>query len=525
MGFIQNIKTMLNNEYNTSVTENGAAGFRTTGKALLDLNFAVSSLRNAPKEEIVDKFVKAYYEDPLLALKWLFFAGDVRQGLGERRLFRTLLVYLAHNHADIGRALLPLVPEYSRWDVVVALLDTPLAREAADMIGEQLQTDREEMEAGRPVSLCAKWLPSENASSDETKRRARILAKQLSMTARQYRRALSVLRRYLDVVEVKMSGGQWTEIDYEAVPSRANLVYGRAFLRNDEERRRAFLEALQKGKRQIHGGVLYPHDIVHSYFTQEERWQRSLMPVDAALEELWKALPDFTRKASRQAGDTLCVADGSGSMLTAVGNTRVSCLDVANALAIYFSQRCRGQFRDCYITFSQQPQLVDLSKGKNLHDKLEIALHYNECANTNIEAVFQLILDTAVKNRMGKEELPANILILSDMEFDMAASRYEGGRTISPDAKLFESIAERYAAHGYRLPRLVFWNICSRTGTIPVKENAMGVALVSGFSPTVLKMVLSSETDPLKVLVSQLSDARYLAVENAVKGLASRFPN
>ncbi|MCM1090991.1 MAG: DUF2828 domain-containing protein [Butyrivibrio sp.] len=516
MGFIQNMKDLLNKEYNVSVTENGAVGYRTTGKALLDMNFAVSSMRNESAEELVERFVKAYYENPALALRWLFYAGDVRQGLGERRLFRTILCYLAQSHVDIARALMPLVPEYSRWDVVVALLDTPLGDEAAGFIQKQLQEDSANMEKGESISLCAKWLPSENASASYTKCMARLLADKLSMTSRQYRQTLSLYRKYLNVVEVKMSRGDWAGIDYSAVPSRANLVYNRAFLRNDEIRRREFLGAVQKGEKQIHAGVLYPHDIVHSYFDQEKRaWTGSLRSVDVTLEELWKALPDFVQGA----GSTLCVADGSGSMFSTVGNSGVRCLDVANALAIYFSERCTGQFKDNYITFSQNPQFVDLSRAGTLHDKLELALAHNEVANTDIQAVFELILHTAVKNHMPQQELPTNVLILSDMEFDSATRYVVNDRWVSPDERLFDTIAKSYAARGYRMPRLVFWNICSRTCTIPVRENDCGVALVSGFSPTIVKMVLGSELDPYKILVEQLSAPRYDAVENAVEGL------
>lgn len=516
MGFMQNIKNLLNNEYNTSVTENGAIGYRTTGKALLDLNFSVSSFRNASHGEIADKFVKAYYENPMLAVKWLFFAGDVRQGLGERRLFRSIFIYLAQNHADIAKALMPLIPEYSRWDIVVELMDTPLADDAAEMILKQLREDVLNMEKGSSISLCAKWLPSENASSDNARRRAHMLAGKLSMTNKQYRKMLSLFRKYLNVVEVSMSSGRWADIDYEAVPSRANLVYNRAFLRNDEERRREFLGAAKRGEKEIHAGVLFPHDIVNSYYTEgDKRWIRVIRPFDETLEVLWRSLPDYVQGA----GNTLCVADGSGSMTTAAGNSKVTCLDVANALAIYFSEHCTGQFKDCYITFSQTPVFVDLSRGKSLHDKIEIARHHNEVANTNIEAVFELILRAAVKNKMSQEELPANLLILSDMEFDLATRSNVNGKWVSPDEKLFDTFAKRYAAYGYRLPRLVFWNICSRTGTIPVKENALGVALVSGFSPVIAKMVLSSETNPYKALVEQLSAPRYDAVENAVKEL------
>lgn len=512
MGFMQNIRNMLNNEYNTSVTENGAFGYRTTGKALLDLNFAVSSFRNASAKEIADKFVKAYYEDPKLAVRWLFYAGDVRGGLGERRLFTTIMLYLAQSHTETAKALLPLIPEYSRWDIVVVLLESPLADEAVEMIRRQLEEDGANREKGLSISLCAKWLPSENASSDYAKRMARILAKKLSLTSRQYRQMLSSYRQYMDVVEVKMSSGRWAEIRYEAVPSRANLVYNTAFLRNDEERRREFLGTVKKGEKKINAGVLYPHDIVHSY-VENRRW--NLKALDDTLEELWKALPDYVQGN----GNTLCVADGSGSMFSTVGSSKVTCLDVANAFAIYFAGHCAGQFRDTYITFSQTPQFVDLSKGRTLHDKIEIAMSHNEVANTNIEAVFDLILNTAVKYRMPQKELPSSLLILSDMEFDTATRSNVNGNWVSPDEKLFDTFARKYAAHGYRLPRLVFWNICSRTKTIPLRENALGVALVSGFSPTITKMVLSNELDPYKVLMEQLLVPRYDAVEEAVASI------
>ena len=515
MGFMQNVKNMLNNEYNTSVTENGAVGYRTSGKALLDLNFAVSSLRNASSEEIVNRFIKAYYEEPKLAIRWLCFAGDVRQGLGERRLFKSILLELAKSRPELAKALMPLIPEYSRWDILVALIDTPLAEEAVELIHKQLQEDGANMGKGASISLCAKWLPSENASADNTKRLARLLTKKLSMTSRQYRKMLSSYRSYLDVVEVKMSAKKWADIAYEAVPSRANLLYNVAFLRNDEERRRNFLGAVKKGEKTIHAGVLYPHDIVHSYMDYEKKpgWMY-VKPVDDTLEELWKALPDYVQGA----GNTLCIADGSGSMWTKVGSSNVSCLEVADAIAIYFSEHCTGQFKDTYITFSQTPQFVDLSKGKTLYDKLCIAIHHNEVANTNIEAVFDLILDTALKYHMPQRDLPENLLILSDMEFDAATRSNVNGNWVSPDEKLFDRFAKKYASHGYRLPRLVFWNICSRTKTIPIRENALGVALVSGFSPVITKMVLSNEINPYKMLVQQLMVPRYDAVEQAVCG-------
>ena len=514
--FMNDLKETLNEEMNVSITENGAVGYRTTGKELLDINFAVASMRSMSEKKIVDKFVKAFYEDKLLAVKWLMYCRDCREGVGERRLFRVCMKYLAETHRDIAKAVIELIPEYGRMDDMQCLLDTDLKDEVISFIKNQLTEDMKNMKENKPISLLAKWLPSQNASSKETKRIANIIRESLGLTPRNYRKMLSKLRSYLNIVETHMSKKEWSEIDYATVPSRANLIYNSAFLRNDEERRRKYLESLQKGETKINAGVLFPHDIVHKYMINSG-WSKTVSSHnDITLEELWKALPDYVNGS----GNTICVADGSGSMKCIVGNTDISALDVANALAIYFSERSSGEFKDTYITFSERPQIVDLSKGKSLREKIEIALRHNEVANTNIEAVFDLILKTAINNNMTQDDLPQNILILSDMEFDSCActnGRY-GSR---PDKKLFKVFADKYAEHGYKLPRLVFWNVNSRTGTIPVKENDLGVALVSGFSPAIAKMVLSNSTDPYECLLEQLNSERYQPVEDAIKDLVA----
>ena len=504
--FMKNLKETLNDDFNYSVTENGALGYRTSGKELLDLNFSVSSMRNMSEEKIVEKFVKAFYEDKILAMKWLFYCRD-RTAIGERRLFRICLKYLAENHQDIAKKVIKLIPEYGRWDDLWCLLDTDLKDDVCEVVVHQLLEDGVNMKQSKPISLLAKWMPSANTSSKETKRLAHIIMDNINFTDRQYRKMLSELRAYLNVVEIKMSAKQWDKIDYAAVPSRANLIYNNAFLRNDEERRREYLNKLEKGETKINAGVLFPHDIVHKYGSS--RW--NLSPVDdPTLEQLWKALPDYVSGA----GNTICVADGSGSMTSRIGGTKVTALSVANALAIYFAERSSGQFKDTYITFSSRPQIVDFSNANSLREKIEIAANHCEVANTNIEATFDLILQTAIRNEMTQDDMPQNVLVLSDLEFD----RMTSGRT---DKRLFEELADRYEAHGYKLPRLVFWNIMSRTGTIPVKENKAGVALVSGFSPAIVKMVLSNSTDPFECLLEQLNSERYAPVENAVKDLVA----
>jgi hypothetical protein len=492
--FIDKMREALNDEFNVCTTENGALGYRTTGNALLDLNFQVASMRTSDPSHIIAVFMKAFYEDKQLAVKWLFYVRDAREGIGERRLFRILAGYLCDNEPDVLKDLICYIPEYGRYDDLWCLLETQHSNVVIEIIQTQLAEDLLNMKDYKPISLLAKWLPSANTSSRETVRMAKQIIRLLGMNESCYRKMLSKMRRYIDVVEVKMSARQWRHIQYEAVPSRANLIYRNAFLQNDKKRRLSFLESLEKGETKINASVLFPHDIVHNYNNYK------LQNKDATLEELWNALPDTMDGCS----NTIVVADGSGSMTATVGGTGVTALSVANALAIYFSERSSGQFKDNYITFSTRPKLVSFSQCKSLRDKIIMALRHNEAADTNIEAVFELILKTAVMQKMKQSELPQTILIISDMEFNSAIDE-----DVNLNERLFEIIDESYSRNGYKLPRLVFWNVNSRTGTVPVVENELGVALVSGFSVNVIKMVLSGNLDPYECLRAQLMSERY----------------
>lgn len=515
-GFMGLLKGTLDNR--KQATENGAVGFNTTGKKLLDMNFAVSSLRQASDEEIRDMFTKVYFEDKLLATKWLFFAGDVRQGLGERRLFRICFSTLVRIDPKTMVNLLKLIPEYTRWDnltrIVTEESNKDIVDEVFNIVKNQIAEDINNFEENKPISLLAKWMPSINTSSYETKKLAEKYARALDLKPPTYRKMLTKLRKYLKVVEINMSKGEWDKIDYSAVPSRANLIYKDAFMKHDEDRRTEYLESLSKGETKINAGTLFPHDIIAKYLNINFSYcGYTINDYDEAVEHLWKALPDYVKGQ----GNTICVSDGSGSMYSNGISCNISCAHVALALSIYFSERSFGYYKDKFITFSKNPQYVDLSNCKTLREKLTLACKYNEYANTNIERVFMMILKTAIDNNLDQSELPANVLILSDMEFDDCAESSNG--YVCNDNTLFENIAYTYAQYGYKMPRLVFWNIYSRTGTIPVKENDMGVALVSGFSTTICDMVLSSETDPYKVLVNKLNSERYQPVEDAIRSI------
>jgi len=495
---IADIKETLKNdlEFNRSVTENDALGFRTTSHPLLDINFKVASLRGADESYIIEQFMKAFYEDRLLAMKWLFYARDARAGLGERQLFRVIMSHLCINHLEIIKHLIPYIPEYGRFDDLWDIFDTPANNIVLEYISRQLTEDKQNMADHKPISLLAKWLPSVNTSSAKTTKRAKQLLKLLNMSEKEYRKLLSSMRKYIDVVECKMSAKHFDEIVYENVPSKANLIYSDAFLRHDTERRTQYLESLKKGETKINASVLMPYEIVHAYVSN------GLRQTDDTLESLWKALPDTVDSDNQ----TIVVADGSGSMTAHIGKSSVSALSVANSIAIYFAERASGEFKDKYITFSMNPQLVDFSKCASLKEKIGQAILHNEIANTNIEAVFSLILKTALRTKASQKDLPRNVLIISDMEFDICAHSSLDRRV---EMALFDAIAQKYAEHGYLLPRLIFWNVNSRTGTIPVIENELGVALVSGFSVNIVKMVMSGNLDPFECLKEQLLSARY----------------
>ena len=397
---------------NVSITENGAVGYKTTGKKLLDLNFMLSSMRNMSENDVWKHYLEAYNENPTLAMLWLMFCRDVRGGCGERRTFRIIFTRLCRENSAVAIRLLPLLPFYGRWDDLIEVFcgDVPCnVREAAfKVIDDQLCDDLDSARAGKPVSLLAKWLPSSNTSSRETRRKAEMLRSKLGMTPRQYRQTLSRLRKAIDVTERKMSSGEWSAINYDGVPSRAAMNYRDAFAKHDHDRYNEYLTNVKDGKAKINAGVLYPYDIVHAYAS--DSWGSYVKPIDMTLEAQWNALPNTVRDGQ----STLVVVDGSGSMDYRIGNTGVTCHEVANSLGIYFAEKLTGPYHNQFITFSSRPQYVVFADGLSLHARLEIMYNYDDCSNTDIEKTFDLILDTAKTWELKQSEIPANILIVSD---------------------------------------------------------------------------------------------------------------
>ena len=485
-----NMLNLLKKEANRTRTENGAATLRTTGSNCLDLFATIGALRNAEAQEIIVRFARAYAEDRDLAMKMLFYSRDIRGGLGERRVFRTILKHLADTQPESVRKNLHLVSEYGRWDDLTVLFGTKCEKEAMALIREQLAKDLADLEAGENVSLMAKWLPSVNTSSADAVKDAKRIAKALGMTEAQYRKTLVRLREKIRIIENNLREKDYT-FEYSAQPSRAMLKYRKAFRRNDEERYTAFLERVSKGEETIHTGTLYPYDVVAKalQFRGDETERK-------ALDVTWNALEDYTPQ-----GNALCVIDGSGSMYS---NWRTpSPITVALSLGMYFAEHCRGEFHNHFITFSRNPRLVEI-RGKDLVEKVQYCESFNECANTNIQKVFELILSTAVIHRLPQEELPDTLYFISDMEFDRCAEN--AGMTN------FEYAKKLFKKHGYRLPKVVFWNVQSRNQQQPVSMNEQGVILVSGCTPRIFSMVANGKFDPVLLMKEVLLSERYAPV-------------
>lgn len=476
-------------EANRTLTENGAATLKTTGSDCLDLFAAIGALRNAEEQEIIVRFSRAYAEDRDLAMKMLFYSRDIRGGLGERRVFRTILKHLADAQPESVRKNLHCVSEYGRWDDLTVLFGTACEKDAMAVIREQLAKDLASLDAGENISLLAKWLPSVNTSSPAAVKDGKQIARALGMKDAEYRRTLVKLRTKIRIIENNLREKDYT-FEYSAQPSRAMLKYRKAFRRNDEERYSAFLERVSRGEETVHTGTLYPYDVVEKAlnFRGDETERK-------ALDVTWNGLEDYAPQ-----GNALCVIDGSGSMYW--GGTPIPAT-VALSLGIYFAEHCTGEFHNHFITFSHNPRLVEI-KGKDLVEKVKYCETFNECANTDVQKVFELILSTAVKNRLPQEEMPKTLYVISDMEFDCCARNAE--------LTSFEHAKKLFEDYGYRLPNVVFWNVQSRNRQQPVSMNEQGVILVSGCTPRIFSMVANGRFDPVLLMKEVLLSERYAPI-------------
>lgn len=479
----------LKNTANLTRTENGALAYYSTLSDCLDFFAVCGALRSANERDIIRRFTRAYSEDADTAMRILFYSRDIRGGLGERRTFNIIMHYLADFRPQSVIKNLPLFAEYGRYDDILSLLGTSCEGELVKYIRAQLNDDLISMREGKSVSLLAKWLPSVNTSSYETRERAKRLCKLLGMNAKEYRKTLSSLRAHIGIVEDKLRQHDYS-FNYENLPAKALFKYRRAMWRNDKIRYENYIKEVRDGKALMNARTLFPYEIVRAAMSDHDRYS------SLSLDTQWNALPDFTD--SRNA---LAVIDGSASMTMHWG-ADIQPITVALSLGIYFAERNKGHFANHFITFSKHPRLIKI-KGKNISDKVNYCLNYHEASSTDLYEVFMVILVTAVKNKLPQSELPELLYIISDMEFDIGTD---------PDETVFEDAKEKFEDYGYKLPQLVYWNVRSRHEQFPVKMNEKGVALVSGASPSLFAQMMSLDLTPYSVMEMVVNSERYRGI-------------
>lgn len=465
------------------LTENGMVTNSSSLSATLDLFFVIGAIRKQVSTiegqlRLIAKFEAARNEDPLLTRKLLFWSRDIRGGAGEREAFRVLLRHAAKNHTQDVIANIHLIAEYGRWDDVFCLFNTQVEAFAIDLIIQNLKDGN---------ALLAKWLPRLGGKvPDHKKHIANKVRTAMDLGPKEYRKMLVELT---NVVETPMCAGEFDKIDYEHVPSVAMSRYSKSFQVRDTERFGAYKESLANGDAKVNAAAVYPYDITKNLIYGDS---------DLAVEQ-WKSLPNFLEGSVER---VLPVCDVSGSMDTTIGGNTTA-LEVCISLGLYISERNEGPFKDAFITFSDTPQLQYLTGDlKSRYAQLQSA---DWEMSTNLEATFDLILNQATKHNINESEMPTSILIMSDMEFNAA---------IDSDDRAITMIRKKYEASSYTMPKIIFWNLCSRHDNFPVSANEEGTALISGFSPSILKTVLSGKSvNPVEMMLETLNTSRYEAVK------------
>lgn len=451
-------------------TDNGMKALKSTGDALVNLFFNIGASRG---KDIVPAFIAAYVEDIDLSLRIALWARDARGGAGERKLFRDILEYLETTNPDAATKLLAKIPEIGRWDDVFSFKTTEMKEAAFTLIGDAIKSGD---------GLAAKWSPRKGDT-------AVAFRKFLGWSPKTYRKTLVNLTK---VVETAMCANTWDDINFSHVPSLASARYKKAFNRHTPKFAE-YVAALVKGDPtvKVNAGAVFPYDVLKGVgnFNYDKTEKGHVVAQ-------WDALPNYIGDAN-----ILPLVDVSGSMDCSAGsNGSITCMDVAVSLGLYISDKNTGKFKDTFITFSAQPELLTL-RG-NIVEKALQMVNSKWGMSTNLHAAFELILNLAIKFSLPASEMPEILLILSDMQFDSCA-RF--------DDSAMEMIERKYNDAGYTTPKIVFWNL-QASGNVPVASHKSGAALVSGFSPSLVTSILKADMTqftPVGIMMETITNPRY----------------
>lgn len=471
-------KTFVNAVINQEArTENGMKARKSTASALVDLFFKIGAMRG---QNVAGAFAAAYNENRELALRIALWARDIRGGAGERQVFRDILAWLEKHDADAAIAVLNKTPLVGRWDDLQVVTETALKHHVFRMLEKAIVEEKN--------GLAAKWTPRKGKFAAEFR-------EHLGWSPKRYRKTLVELTK---VVEQQMCAKEWNKINYSHVPSVASKIYRKAFWKHDKERFEAYVKALVKGEKfegkvaKVNASAIFPHDVIRGMVYRSQRHTKT--QIEMAVEQ-WKALPNYIKD-----GNLLPLVDVSGSMTSMVDKSGLMAIEVAVSLGLYCADKNTGKFKDTFLTFSETPELLHL-KG-NVYQKIEQMASSSWNMNTNLHRAFEKILSVAKDGKVPQEEMPETLLILSDMQFDVC---------VRFDDSAIEMIRRKYEEAGYNVPNVVFWNINSRDN-VPVKMNEKGVALVSGYSPSILKSILENDTEqfsPMGIMMKTIMNDRY----------------
>lgn len=493
--------SILKNQNDFKLTENGAVAKKTTGTKLLDLFALGGAYRKRSDEDCILLFKNAYDENPGYAMKCLFYLRDVRGGQGERRFFRVCMRWLASYDKKAADRNLQYVSEFGRWDDLYIFEGTSLEANVFNIIIEQLALD---VQCKTP-SLLAKWLKSENTSSAESRRLATITRRYLQMTSKQYRKTLTILRERIRVLEKLMSANRWDEIEFDKIPSKAGLKYKNAFARRDIIK--AKYEAFAKsGTTKVNAKTLYPYECVDA---AKKCWNTSVDNVDRLMvNKYWDNLANYFNDCELNA---LAVVDTSASMTW--GGTPHP-IDIAISLGLYCAEKAKGPFHGNYISFSKNAKLVP-TVGIDFCDKVKRIYQTNLCQNTDIESVFNLILETAYIHKLKQEDLPQSLVIISDMEVDQGSLNVSYYRNSNVDTNtqiltLMDKIRIKFNAYGYEMPKLIYWNVNARQDTI--LDISPDASFVSGASPSIFQSIMKGKTQ-IDLMYDVLNKERYACIK------------
>lgn len=475
---------------NFTRTENGAVAIKSTGDACLDLFGTVGSLRNADDGRIFRLFADAYSENPVMATKIVFYARDIREGLGERETFRKLIRYMAEYHPETIRPNLDLIGVYGRYDDLYCLIGTPVETDMWETMKKQFEEDLKNLHEGNAISLLAKWIKTADASSKETSRLGILTAQKLGYPVYNFKRIVRSMRKHIGVVESHMSAGKWDEIKYSEVPSRAMMIYRNAFKRHDEKRYTDFINKAATGDAKINSSTLYPYDLIEKIFS----WHS--IKEDKTVEAQWRQLPNYVEEGT----NAIVIADTSGSMSGRPMNT-------ALGLAIYFAERNKGTYHNMWMSFSSNPH-IHVLKGETLAQKIKSIDMEDWEGSTNLKAAFDLVLEIAEENNVLPEEMPKSLVVISDMEIDSCGNR---------EWTFYDKMKHKFEKHGYQIPNIIFWNANSRHDVFHADKSRKGVQLCSGQSTTVFKQLMGCiGYTPVEMMEKVIGSDRYypVTVEN-----------